>query len=66
VIVPSFHESAAITPCGNNVGHSVISPGSCAAVLQTIASRRQPIQRVVLSAKQRFVACPTGAACAPH
>jgi hypothetical protein len=51
VIVPSFHESAAITPCGNNVGHSVISPGSCAAVLQTIASRRQPIQRVVLSAR---------------
>jgi hypothetical protein len=43
-------ESAAITPGDNSGSHSVISAGSCAAVLQAIASRRQPIKRVVLSA----------------
>ena len=43
-------ESASVTPGDNSGGHSVISAGSCAAVPQAIASRRQPIQTVVLSA----------------
>ena len=48
--MPPSRESAAITPGDNSGSYSVISAGSCAAVLQTIASRRQPIQRVVLLA----------------
>ena len=48
--MPPSRESADITPGDNRAGHSVISAGSRAAVLLTIASRRQPIQRVVLSA----------------
>jgi soluble lytic murein transglycosylase-like protein len=48
--VPPTRESAANTPGDNRVGHSVISARSYAAVLRTIASRRQPIQRVVLLA----------------
>jgi soluble lytic murein transglycosylase-like protein len=47
--VPPSRESAA-TPGDKRAGHSLSSAGSCAAVLQTIASRRQPIQRVVLLA----------------
>jgi Transglycosylase SLT domain len=47
--VASSRESAAVTPGDNSGGHSVISAGSCAAVLQAIASRRQPIQTVLLS-----------------
>jgi soluble lytic murein transglycosylase-like protein len=43
-------ESAAITPSDNRAGHSVISAGSCAAVLRTIASRWEPNRRVGLSA----------------
>jgi hypothetical protein len=49
--VPSSRESAAIAAGDNRASHFVISPRSCAAVLQTIASRRKPIQRVVLSAR---------------
>jgi soluble lytic murein transglycosylase-like protein len=48
--VPPSGESASITPGDNSGSYSVISAGSCAAVLQAIASRRQPIQRVILSA----------------
>ena len=48
--MPPSCEAAAITPGDNSGGHSVISAGSCAAVPQAIASRRQPIQRIVLSA----------------
>jgi hypothetical protein len=55
--VPPTRESAANTPGDNRVGHSVISARSYAAVLRTIASRRQPIHRVVLPA--------TGDAAAP-
>jgi hypothetical protein len=50
VIVPPSRESASTTPGDNSGSYSVISAGSCAAVLQVIASRRQPIKRVVLSA----------------
>jgi Transglycosylase SLT domain len=46
--VASSRESVAVTPCHNRACHSVISAGSCAAVLRTIASRRRPIHRVVL------------------
>ena len=53
----SSRESVAVAPCHNRAGHSVTSVGSCAAVLQTIGSGRQPIQRVVLPA--------TGGASAP-
>ena len=49
--MPPSRESAAVTPGDNRAGHSLISAGSCAAVLRTIASRRQPIQRIVSSAK---------------
>ena len=48
--MPPSRECAAITPRDNRAGHSIISAESCAAVRQTIASRRQPIQRVVLPA----------------
>jgi Transglycosylase SLT domain len=48
--VASSRESVAVTPCHNRGGHSVISAGSCTAVLRTIASRRQPIERVLLPA----------------
>ena len=48
-MLPS-RESAAITPSDNRAGHSVISAGSCAAVLRTIASRWEPNRRVGLSA----------------
>jgi len=48
--VASSRGSAAVTPGDNSGGHSIISGESCAAVLQAIASRRQPIRRVVLSA----------------
>ena len=47
--MPPSRESAAITAGDNSDGHSVISAGSCGAVLQSIASRRQPIQSVLLS-----------------
>jgi soluble lytic murein transglycosylase-like protein len=47
--VASSCESA-VTPCHNRAGHSVVSVGSCAAVLRTIGSGRHPIQRVVLPA----------------
>ena len=46
----SSRESVAVTPGHSRAGHSVISAGSCARVLRTIASPRQPIQRVVLPA----------------
>jgi Transglycosylase SLT domain len=48
--VASSRESVAVTPCHSRAGHSVISAGSCARVLRTIASPGQPIQRVVLPA----------------
>ena len=46
--MPPSRESAAITAGDNSGGHSVTSAGSCATVPQAIASRRQPIRRVVL------------------
>ena len=48
--MPPSRESASITPRDNSGSYSVISAGSCAAGLQIVVSRRQPIQRVVLSA----------------
>ena len=48
--MPPSCESASITPGDNSGSYSVISAGSCAAVLQAIASPQQPIKRVVLSA----------------
>jgi hypothetical protein len=48
--VPPSRESVAITPSDNRAGHSVISAGSCAALLRTIASRWEPNRRVGLSA----------------
>jgi Transglycosylase SLT domain len=49
--VPPSRECAAITPGESKAGHSIISAESCAAVLRTIASRRQPIQTVLLPAR---------------
>ena len=46
--MPPSRECAAITPGDDSGGHSVISAGSPAAVLRTIACRRPPIWRVVL------------------
>jgi Transglycosylase SLT domain len=43
-------ESAAIIPSDIGAGHSVISAGSCAAVLRTIVSRWEPNRRVGPSA----------------
>jgi hypothetical protein len=48
--VASSRESVAVTLCHNRGGHSVISAGSCTAVLRSIASRRQAIERVLLPA----------------
>jgi Transglycosylase SLT domain len=48
--VPPSRDSASTTPGDNSGNHSVVSARSCAAVLQTVASRRQPIRRAVLSA----------------
>ena len=48
--MPPSLECAPITPGDNRAGHSIISAESCAAVLRTIASRRQPIRRIVLPA----------------
>ena len=47
--MPPLREFAAITAGDNRARHSVISAGSRAAVLRTIARRRQPIQTVLLS-----------------
>jgi hypothetical protein len=48
--VASSRESVAVTPCHNRGGHSVISAGSRAAVLKTIACCRRRMQRLVLPA----------------
>jgi Transglycosylase SLT domain len=47
--VPPSRESAA-TRGDKRAGHSIMSAESCAAVLRTIESRRQPIQTVLLPA----------------